>query len=142
MEPDWRLGSVCVSDLCCAESSFQFELTLAGGAPAGDGTHAEGGQRSGPDVNGSDQVIEAQWLLQLQQGQVVLFGARAVVVMVDDARDSNHLEMIPREPFSQILGQTGLQICGSSVVPAVQLHEGCPGHVFQPERSTKQLCCT
>lgn len=91
MEPNLRPCSLSVSDICCAESSFQFELTLAGGPPAGDGTHAEGRQGTRPDVNGSDQVIEKQWLLELQQGQVILFGASVVVVMVDDARDSNHL---------------------------------------------------
>lgn len=88
MEPHFRPGSVSVSD---PSRCFQLELTLAGGPPAGDGAHAEGGQRTRPDVNGSDQVIEKQRLLELQQGQVVLFGASVVVVMVDDARDSHHL---------------------------------------------------
>lgn len=87
-------GPICGtkrSELCCSESRFQFGLTLAGGAPAGDGARAEGGQRGRPDVDGSDQVIEKQRLLELQQAQVILFGATVVAVMVDDARDSDHL---------------------------------------------------
>lgn len=67
-------------------------LTLSGGAPASDGAPPEGRQWGHPDINGSDELIEDEWVLQLQQSHVIVFGPSVVAMMVDDHQDSDHLD--------------------------------------------------
>lgn len=66
-------------------------LTLSGGAPASDGAFHEQRQRRHPDVDGSDEVVELQWFLQLHQSNVALFRLSVVAVMNEDHGDSHQL---------------------------------------------------
>lgn len=78
-------------------------LTLSGGAPARDGALPEEGQWTHPDADGSDELVEDQQLLQLQQSHVSLFGPSVVAVMVDDHGDSNQLLTEEPSPFLLLL---------------------------------------
>ena len=81
-------------------------LTLSCGAPAGDGALHELRQWRHPDVDGSDKLIENQWMLKLHQGQVALFSAGVVSVVADDPRDSDQLRKHESETCSYSNMQT------------------------------------
>lgn len=87
----------------CVLSLLQPALTLSGGAPAGDGACPGQRQRTHPDVDGSDKLVENQLLLQLQQSHVALFSPTVVAEMGDDPGDADQLKKTERRQETLVI---------------------------------------